>query len=153
MLLVIDDERRDTRPVSQDEEALVRQAIRAVNESDVEAIVAMTGPDAEYEMIGGFADLVGQTILRGPDGVRRFYTDWFTTFTTTHVEPTAFLPAADGLLVLSDVEVTAEGSDVPVKLAIGQIYSFKDGCIHRVASYYDPQEALAAAGRAAHRQA
>jgi len=136
--------------MSREQEELVRRGIRAVNEGDIETIVAMTGPDAEYEMIGGFADIVGQTVLRGPAGVRRFYTDWFATFTTTHVEPTAILPAADGLLVLSDVEVTAEGSDAPVKLAIGQIYSFKDGCIHRVASYYDPQEALAAAGVSVH---
>ena len=128
-----------------DEEQLVRQAIRAVNEGDIETIVAMTRQDAEYELIGGFADIVGQTVLRGPEGVRRFYTDWFATFTTTHVEPTQILPAADGLLVLSDVEVTAEGSDVPVKLAIGQIFSFREGCIQRVASYYDPQEAREAA--------
>jgi len=120
--------------------------MRAVNAGDIEGIVAMTGPEAEYELIGGFADIVGQTVLRGPDGVRRFYTDWFATFTTTHVEPRTFLQAGDQLLVLSDVEVTAEGSDAPVKLEIGQIYSFKDGAINRVASYYDPQEALEAAG-------
>jgi hypothetical protein len=132
--------------VSHDGEQLVRKAIRAVNEGDIETIVAMTGRDAEYELIGGFADIAGQTVLRGPEGMRRFYTDWFATFTTTHVEPTAILPVADGLLVLADVEVTAEGSDAPVKLAIGQIYSFEAGCIQRVASYYDPQEALAAAG-------
>ncbi len=132
--------------MSQEQEQLIRRAIRAVNAGDIEGIVALTGPDAEYELIGGFADIVGQTVLRGPEGVRRFYTDWFAIFTTTHVEPTEILAAADGLLVLSDVEVTTDQSDAPVKLAIGQIYSFKEGCIHRVASYYDPQEALEAAG-------
>ena len=132
--------------MSQEQERLVRRALRAVNESDIEAIVAMTGPEAEYELIGGFADIVGETTLRGPAGVRRFYTDWFATFTTTHVEPRTFVEAGEQVVVLSDVEVTAEGSDVPVKLCIGQIYSFRDGMISRVASYYDPQEALAAAG-------
>lgn len=33
--------------MSQDEEQLVRKAIRAVNEGDIETIVAMTGRDAE----------------------------------------------------------------------------------------------------------
>ena len=120
--------------------------MKVLNEGDIEGIVALTGPDSEYELVGGFADIVGQTVLRGPDGIRRFYTDWFATFTTTRVEPRTFLQAGDRLVVLSDVEMTAEGSDAPVKLAIGQIYSFKDGAINRVASYYDPQEALAAAG-------
>jgi ketosteroid isomerase-like protein len=132
--------------MSQEQERLVRQALRAVNDSDIEAVVAMTGPDAEYELIGGFADVVGEPTLRGPAGVRRFYTDWFATFTTTHVEPRYFVEAGEQLVVISDVEVTAEGSDMPVKLCIGQIYSFGDGMISRVASYYDPKEALEAAG-------
>jgi len=130
-----------------EQEDLIRTALRAVNAGDIEAIVAMTGPEAEYEMVGGFADLVGQPVLKGPDGVRRFYTDWFETFETTHVEPTHFLPARDGrLLVLSDVDVTTRESDTPVRLCIGQIFSFADGAIRRVESYYDPDAARTAAG-------
>ena len=132
--------------MSQEQERLVWHAIGLVNDGDVEGIVAMTPPDAEYELVGGFADLVGETVLRGPEGMRRFYTDWFATFTTTRVDPTAFLETGDRLLVLSCVRVTAEGTDLPVQMNIGQIYSFKDGWISRVASYYDVAAALEAAG-------
>ena len=130
------------------EEELVHRALRAVNEGDIEAIVAMTGPDAEYEMIGGFADIVGQNVLRGPEGMRRFYTDWFAMFTTTKVEPTDLVRSGDRLVLLADLEVTTAHSDTPVRLPFAQIYSFKDGCIHRVASYYDPHQALVDAGLA-----
>ena len=127
-------------------ERLVRAGFRAVNEGDIEGIVAMTGPEAEYELVGGFADFAGQPVLRGPDEVRRFYTDWFETFKTTRVEPKEFHPTGDRLLVLADVEVTTKESATPVRLCIGQIYSFEGGAISRVASYYDPDAALRAAG-------
>ena len=44
--------------------------------------------------------------------------------------------------MLARVEVTVEGSDAPVAMSIGLIYSFKDGWISRVASYYDVEAAL-----------
>ena len=50
------------------------------------------------------------------------------------------------MLVIARLEVTAEGSDAPMQMNIGQIYSFKDGWINRVASYYDVQVAVEAAG-------
>jgi ketosteroid isomerase-like protein len=132
--------------MSQEQERLVWRALGLVNDGDVEGIVAMTPPEAEYELIGGFEDLVGESTLRGPEGMRRFYTDWFATFTTTRVDPTAFLETGDRLLVLSCVSVTAEGTDKPVQMNIGQIYSFEGGLISRVASYYDVAAALQAAG-------
>ena len=48
--------------------------------------------------------------------------------------------------MLSCVEVTAEGSEAPVQMNIGQIYSFENGAISRVASYYDVKAALKDAG-------
>ena len=99
--------------MSREQEELVSRAARAVNEGDIETIVAMTGPDAEYELVGGFADLTGQPVLRGPEGMRRFYTDWFETFRTTHVEPKSFLEAGDRLLLLADLEVTTRLSPPP----------------------------------------
>ena len=108
----------------------------------------MTGPDAEYELVGGFADFAGEPVLRGPEAIRSFYTDWFETFTTTHVEPREFRAAGDRLLVLADVEVTTKESDTPVKVCIGQIYTFEEGAISRVASYYDREAAIKAARQA-----
>jgi ketosteroid isomerase-like protein len=61
----------------QEQERLVREGLRAVSEGDLEAIVAMTGPEAEYELVGGFADFAAQPVLKGPEDIRRFYTDWF----------------------------------------------------------------------------
>ena len=132
--------------MSAEQERLVWQAFGRVNSGDVEGIVAMTAPDAEYELVGGFADFEGEPVLRGPEGMRRFYTDWFATFTSTHVEPSAFIETGERLLVVARLEVTAEGSEAPMQMNIGQIYSFKDGWISRVASYYDVQAAVEAAG-------
>jgi ketosteroid isomerase-like protein len=132
--------------MSHEQERLVWRALELVNDGDIDGIVAITPPEAEYVLIGGFDAVAGETVLKGPEGMRRFYTDWFETFTTTHVEPTAFLETGDRLLVLSCVEVTAKGSDAPARMLIGQIYSFENGAISRVESYYDTRAALKAAG-------
>ncbi|HZA90462.1 MAG TPA: nuclear transport factor 2 family protein [Solirubrobacterales bacterium] len=60
--------------MSQDHERLVQEAVRAFNERDIEGIVATVHPEAEIELIGGFAGVMG-TRFQGPEGVRRFYTD------------------------------------------------------------------------------
>ena len=62
------------------------------------------------------------------------------------MEPSAFIETGERLLVIARLEVTAEGSEAPMQMNIGQIYSFKDGWISRVASYYDVQAAVEAAG-------
>ena len=63
-----------------------------------------------------------------------------------HVETERFLLAGEQLVALTKLDATVEGSDAPVKLLSGAVYSFKDGKIHRSAFYYDRQEALEAAG-------
>jgi ketosteroid isomerase-like protein len=131
--------------MSQEQELLVRKAMGAVNEGDIETIVAMIGPETEYELVGGFADLADQPVLKGPEAVRRFFMDWFETFKTTHVEPTNFVEAGDRLLVLAYYEVTTKESDTPVRLYMGQIYSFDGAAISRVAAYHDRDAAIEAA--------
>ena len=56
-------------------EQLVRESIRAFNERDIEMLVAMAHPEAEFELIGGFADVMGRAVFKGPEGARRLYTD------------------------------------------------------------------------------
>src|SRR5689334_10982628 len=45
-------------------EQLVRSGLRAVSEGDLEAIVGMTGPDAEYELVGmAWAGQAGEALV------------------------------------------------------------------------------------------
>jgi ketosteroid isomerase-like protein len=62
------------------------------------------------------------------------------------VEHEKLLEAGERIVTLSKLKATVEGSEVPVELPIGSVYSFRDGKIIRYAAYYERREALQAAG-------
>jgi ketosteroid isomerase-like protein len=125
---------------------VIRRLEAAFNEHDVEGVLAGMHPDIELELIGGFADVMGQDTFSGTDGMRRFLTDWYATFKTMQTEQEKALEVGDEILILSRFRATVEGSEVPVELPIGSIFTFEDEKIIRLAAYYDRNEALAAAG-------
>jgi ketosteroid isomerase-like protein len=132
--------------MSQEHLALIRRIEGAFNERDVERVLAGMHPSVELELVGGFADIMGQATFNGVAGVRRFFTDWYATFKTVYTEQEEALEFGDQVLVLSRFRATVEGSEVPVELPIGSIFSFDGDKIIRVAAYYDRKEALAAMG-------
>jgi ketosteroid isomerase-like protein len=121
------------------------ESIRAFNARDIEGIVALAHPEIVIELFGGFADLMGDR-FEGHDGVRRYYTDWFATFDTMHVELEEAIPAGDRTVGMTKLTATAEGSDLKVEIPGAIVWELKDEKIFRAGFYYDRSEALAAAG-------
>jgi ketosteroid isomerase-like protein len=132
--------------MSQENEQLAQEGMHAFNERDIEGLIAAMHPAAEIELVGGFADLMGQNVFTGAREVRRFFTDWFATFKTMHVQPEGFLEAGEELVALTKLDATVEGSDIPVETLGAVVWSFRDGRTSRMALYYDRQEALDAVG-------
>jgi ketosteroid isomerase-like protein len=89
---------------------------------------------------------MGQATFSGTAGLQRLATDWFATFKTVHTQQEEVLEVGDQILVLSRFRATVKGSDVPVELPIGSVFTFEDGKIIRLAAYYDRKEALEAVG-------
>lgn len=131
--------------VSEENVELLRESIRAFNDRDIDRIVASGHPDVRIELFGGFAQLMGKR-FEGPEGLRRFYTDWFATFETMHVEVEGLLQAGDLLVALTKLNATVRGSNAPVEVGGAIVNGFEDGKISRVDFYYDRDEALAAVG-------
>ena len=102
-------------------------------------------PEADVELIGGFDGVMGQS-FHGEDGVRRFCDGWFSAFKTMTVQVEQFLDAGERILVLTRMNATGTGSDVPVELLGAAIYSFRDSTIARIDFYYDREQARQAAG-------
>jgi ketosteroid isomerase-like protein len=125
--------------------SLVRRAADAFNERDVDEVVASMHSEAEVKLIGGFDGVMGQR-FQGEDGVRRFCQEWFAAFKTMTVEVERFLDAGEQILILTRLNATGTGSDVPVELLGAGIYSFRDSKIARIDFYYDRDQALEAAG-------
>jgi ketosteroid isomerase-like protein len=127
------------------QERLIRDAARAFNERDVEAVVAAMDPEAEVGLIGGFEGVMGQR-FQGEEGVRRFCDEWFTAFKTMEVGVERLLEAGERIVALTELKATGSGSDAPVELLGAAIYSFKDDRISSIDFYYDRPAALEAAG-------
>jgi ketosteroid isomerase-like protein len=132
--------------MSQENERLAQEGMRAFNERDIEGMVATMHPKAEIELVGGFADLMGQNVFVGTEGVRRFFTEWFSIFKTMHVEAERFVEKGEQLVAFTKLDATVEGSDVPVETLGAVVWSFRDGMTRRMSLYYDRQEALEAVG-------
>jgi ketosteroid isomerase-like protein len=127
-----------------DHERLIRQAVGAFNEQDIEGWVGALDPHVEIEFFGGFDGVLGAR-FEGEEGARRFFEDWFAAFETMHVELEEFREAGEQLLILHELVGTGKESGAPVQLPGAAIYGFKGERISRAAFYYDRDEALEAA--------
>jgi ketosteroid isomerase-like protein len=130
--------------MSQENVAIVLRAFEAFNDRDVDAMLADWSEDVEMRLVGGFADLMGSE-FKGQEGVRRWFNDWVGSL-DVRAEIESIVDADDRVVVIARVVGSGDASGAPVALRGGQIYSFRDGRISVVTNFYEPSEALEAAG-------
>ena len=126
-------------------EKLIREAARAFNERDVEAVVASMDPAGEVALIGGFEGVMGRR-FQGEEGVRRFCDEWFTAFKEMEVRIERLLEAGERIVALTELSATGTGSAAPVELLGAAVYSFRDDRIGGIDFYYERDRALEDAG-------
>ena len=129
--------------MSQENVEVVKRAIAAVNERDIDAYLACCTKDVQ--LITPIAELAGS--YDGPDGIRRFFTDIGDAgpdfkITIEHLE--AIGP--DRVLALGRNTATGRASGIPTEAATGNVYDFAGGKIQRIRIFFDREQALEAAG-------
>jgi ketosteroid isomerase-like protein len=129
--------------MSQENVEIVKRAIAAVNERDIDAYLACCTKDVQ--LITPIAELAGS--YDGPDGIRRFFTDIGDAgpdfkITIEHLE--AIGP--DRVLALGRNTATGRASGIPTEAATGNVYDFAGGKIQRIRIFFDREQALEAAG-------
>ena len=130
--------------MSQENVEAVHQVVDAWNRRDFDAAISVAHEDAEIHFIGGFADLIGEE-YDGREGILRFWRDMLETIGgQVAVETT--IDAGEQVVIITTVEGTGAESGVPVTLRFGQVWSFRDTKAIRLDLYYEPSEALEAAG-------
>jgi ketosteroid isomerase-like protein len=130
--------------MSQENVEIVRRAHQAFNDRNLDALLASFTDDAEWRLIGGFADLIG-TEFRGHEGLRRLFNEWVDNL-GLQSEMEAVLDADDRVAVTLRVTGAGGASGVPTTIRSGNVYFFRDGKISAVDSYYEASEALKAVG-------
>ena len=137
---------RDTAwAMSQNVEAYKR-GLDAFNRRDVEAMLEELDPDAVLHlalpaMFGGES-----TVFRGHDGLRDFMRDLDEAFAEFKVEISEIRDLGERLVTIGHLHGRGKESGADVESPIGYVIDFKSGKIVRYRDYFDPKEALEAAG-------
>jgi ketosteroid isomerase-like protein len=131
--------------MSQENVEVVRRAIAAVNERDIDRYLSCCADDIELSTPAG--EIGG--VYRGADGIRRFFADLGDTspdfrLAIERVEAIG----TDRVLALLRVTSTgrASGLSAAADMPTGNVYDLADGKLKRIRIFLDRNEALEAAG-------
>ena len=127
-------------------EDIARRVYRAWNEGDVEELVALADPEAEWRP--HLSSVAGETV-RGPDGVRRLYQEMSQVWEVFRFEMEELHQVGDEeAVIFVRVVARGRGSGVETVLAPAHLMVTRNGRVWRQTTYTDRAEALRAAGLA-----
>lgn len=120
-------------------EGTLRRAAERFNEGDLDAVLALLHPMAEWP------DLMADKLIWGHAAIRDYWERQLLVV-APHLTPTQFVTAGEDLVMLSTqrVQDRATGEEMIPTMEIAQRYSFKDGLISRMRFFRTLDEALAA---------
>jgi len=122
---------------------IVRSILAAWDEGDVEAMAALISEDGELVPLR--AQLEGTT-YRGPDGMRRFWSDLNADWEDLRLPIEDLRERGDSVVAIIRMTARGRASGVNIDVRIGSLWELRDGKVTRLESFSDPEEALRAAG-------
>ena len=123
-----------------------RRGVDAFNRRDVEAFLREVDPEIELHaslmtMLGGEA-----TVRHGHDGLREQFRDLGEAFSEFRLEITEIRDLDERLVAIGHLRGRGRASGAEVNSPIGYVVELKNGKAIRIHDYFDPDEALEAAG-------
>ena len=135
--------------MSQENVEVVKRAIAAVNERDIDGYLACCTEDIELH--GPLGEVTG--VYDGPEGIRRFFADIGDTAPTFHLElERVEAIGEDRAIAFIQSRATGRASGIDfASPATTNVYDLAGGKIRRVRIFFDREKALEAVGRGARR--
>ena len=130
--------------MSQENLEIVRQNIEAFQDGRFDSVVELW--DAEGEWIPAMAGAVDDRVYRGHAALRRYFEEFFASFSEVRLHDVAFRNVGERVLVLYRLSVRGRNSEVTVGQPGGTVYELSGGKIVRGRSYLSEAEALKAVG-------
>jgi ketosteroid isomerase-like protein len=90
-------------------------------------------------------DHVGET-YHGYEGLARAIDQWLDPFESVGIGLERIVGSGDRLVSIHRMRMTASHTGIEFESGLAYIWSFRDGRIVHIQGYFDPSEALAAAG-------
>jgi ketosteroid isomerase-like protein len=107
-----------------------------------EALVRFFDPEVEWVPVT--QSLLAVDSYRGYEGVRRFWTEFLSTWDEYTIEPLEFVDAGDRVAVVMHMVGLTHG--IKVEATWSSLSTIRDGRVARVQSFSNPKGALEAAG-------
>ena len=137
--------KRDTaRVMSQENVEIVRRGYEQFAATG-DFLAINTTVDFVWDM-SKFRGWPEQQTYDGVEGARAFHRAWLEAWDDWELEVEAFHDAGDKVVAIVRQRGKSKTSGVPVDMAFGQVWTFRDGKSARMEMYADPVEALEAVG-------
>jgi ketosteroid isomerase-like protein len=130
--------------MSQENVAIVKVLMDAVNRRDIDTFAGLTTSDFEWFPV--FAARVEGDAYLGREGIETFLGEVDETWEEFRPEPEEYRDLGDRVLALGRLKTRGLASGVPSDSPWGGIYDFRGREISRIRTYLDHGEALRAAG-------
>jgi ketosteroid isomerase-like protein len=132
--------------MSEENVAAFKRVVDAANHREVEAALEELDPEVEWHpviqmLLGGEA-----TMYRGREGVRDVLREADEAWAETHYEFSEIRDLGDRIVAIGRFRARGKESAAEVESPLAYIVQFKNGKAIRMWSYFDPNEALEAAG-------
>jgi ketosteroid isomerase-like protein len=129
--------------MSQENVEIVRRAHQALNDGDMDALVALC--DAEFRL--DMSDRVfNPAVYTGYDGIWRFYWEVRDVWEAYVWEPEELLEAGDKVVALLRSSGRGRGSGVEVERRTAMVWTVREGRATALRFFRDRNDALVAAG-------
>ena len=130
--------------MSRENVEVVKGIVEAVRRGDWDAALSAYDPAVELD----HTRMPDGGMYHGPEGVRKFYGNWFSSWDEFEAKPERFIEVDDRVALLVEIRGRGRGSGIEVEMHAADIWTLRDGKVVRHVGYPDAAEALEELGMA-----
>jgi uncharacterized protein len=129
--------------VSRENVEIIAAGVRAYNDGDLDALLAVLDPEAELVPV---RSLLEGSSYRGHEGVRRLLAEMGEEWSQFEIHPDAYREAGDRVLLLAHFHMRGRAIGMEASTPAAWVFECREGMITRMRAYSDQDEALEAVG-------
>lgn len=130
--------------MSEENVEVIRKMYDGFARAGPEGMLEFMDPEVDHRAIEGAPDDIG--VFSGYDAMRRYYGQWVAMFDDLRAGVEELIDAGDQVVAMLHVTARMKGSEAPIDMRLGVVWTLRDGKAVSGREYARRQEALEAAG-------